>query len=285
MQAGIGWRHPHYGELLQRRPAIGFLEVHSENFFADGGAALQVLRQGRAAYPVCLHGVGLSLGSADGVDPWHLDRLQQLVAHIEPLRVSDHACFAKGQLDARGGARTVHASDLLPTPFSTEALDVMVANVQQVQERLQRSISVENLSAYVHWNHSDMLETEFLCALAQRSGCGLLLDVNNIYVNALNDRLRGADVDPAQRCRAWMDAIAPQAVTEIHLAGHADCGDIVIDDHGSMVCDEVWALYQHALRRFGTVPTLIEWDTDLPALDVLLQQAQCADRLARALAL
>ena len=280
MPAGIGWRHPHYGELLQRQPAIGFLEVHSENFFADGGAALEVLRQGRDHYPVSLHGVGLSLGSAHGIDPWHLERLLRLVLRIEPVRVSDHASFARGSVvhGAARGLRTVHASDLLPVPFSDEALDCMVANVQQVQERLQRSISVENLSAYVQWQADSMDETTFLNRLAQRAGCGLLIDINNLYVNAQNDQLRGKPGVPLQHCLAWIDAIAAPAVTELHLAGHAHCGDIVIDDHGSRVGAAVWLLYRHALARFGAVPTLVEWDTDLPSLDVLLDEAASADR-------
>ena len=280
MPAGIGWRHPHYGELLQRQPAIGFLEVHSENFFADGGATLELLRQGREHYPVSLHGVGLSLGSAHGVDPWHLDRLQRLVSRIEPVRVSDHASFARGSVShgAAGAPRAVHASDLLPIPFCQEALDCMVANVQQVQEHLQRSISVENLSAYVQWQEDSMDETEFLNRLAQRAGCGLLVDVNNLYVNAQNDQLRGRPGAPLQHCLAWIDAIDAHAVTELHLAGHAHCGDIVIDDHGSRVGAPVWSLYRHALARFGAVPTLVEWDTDLPCLDVLLDEACSADR-------
>jgi len=279
MPVGIGWRHPHYGELLETRPAVGFLEVHSENFFAEGGAALEVLRQGRAHYPVSLHGVGLSLGSAAGLDEWHLDRLQRLVDHIEPVRVSDHACFARGTLGAAGGGQTVHASDLLPVSFSKPALDVMCANVQRVQDRLKRPISVENLSAYIVWNSSHMTEPEFLAALAQRTGCGLLVDVNNIYVNALNDRLAGVDGDPVQRCTDWLDALPSDAVTELHLAGHTDCGDIVIDDHGSRVSDPVWSVYRHALTRWGAVPTLIEWDTDVPALDVLLGEAAKATQV------
>ena len=281
MLVGIGWRHPHYGELLQTRPAVGFLEVHSENFFAEGGAALEVLRQGRAHYPISLHGVGLSLGSAVGVDDWHLDRLQRLVDQIEPVRVSDHACFARGTLSAAGGLKPVHASDLLPVPFSKPALDVMCANVQRVQDRLKRLISVENLSTYIAWNSSNMTEPEFLASLAQRTGCGLLVDVNNLYVNALNDRLAGVDGDPVQRCMDRLDAMPPAAVTELHLAGHADCGDIVIDDHGSRVSDPVWSVYRHALTRFGAVPTLIEWDTEVPALDVLLDEAAKANRLGR----
>lgn len=281
--AGIGWRHPHYAELLTRaegpqRPVLDFIEVHSENFFADGGAALAVLAQGRAHYPVSLHGVGLALGSAAGVDGWHLEQLARLVQRIEPLRVSDHACFARGAF----GGQTVHAADLLPIPFRRDALDVLAVNVQRVQDRLQRPLAVENLSAYLDWNDSDMTEPEFLGQLARRTGCGLLVDVNNLYVNALNARLRGAAIDPLAACRDWLDAIPAAAVAELHLAGHQDCGDIVIDDHGSRVIEPVWALYRHALKRFGPVPTLIEWDTDLPALQVLLDEAAQADRLARA---
>lgn len=278
---GIGWRHPHYGELLERKPALDFLEVHSENFFAQGGAALAVLEQGRAHYPVSLHGVGLSLGSAVGLDDWHLDQLARLVQRIDPVRVSDHASFARGRFQ---GA-VVHAADLLPIPFTTESLDVLCANVSRVQDRLQRVFLVENLSAYLNWNALDServwAETAFLTELTRRTGCQLLVDVNNIYVNALNAQLRaGLAVDPVQSCRDWLDAIPADVVGELHLAGHCHVsdahGDIVIDDHGSRVCDAVWGLYRHAMGRFGAVPTLIEWDTDVPPLDVLLDEASRA---------
>jgi uncharacterized protein (UPF0276 family) len=266
---GIGWRHPHNAELLEQQPALDFLEVHSENFFAPGGAARAVLRQGRERYPISLHGVGLSLGSAQGIDPWHLAQLAELVHEIEPVRVSDHACFARGVLP---GGVALHASDLLPSPFTREALDTMCANVQRVQDRLRRPIAVENLSTYLRWRVADMDEPTFLNALAQRTGCQLLVDVNNICVNALNEGHK----NPLASCRRWLDAIAPGAVAELHLAGHVDCGDIVIDDHGSRVCADVWSLYRHALQRFGAVPSLIEWDTDLPALSVLLDEAATA---------
>lgn len=281
---GIGWRHPHYQELMETKPKLDFLEVHSENFFGAGGAALAVLREGRAHYPISLHGVGLGLGSAVGLDVWHLDQLAALVAHIDPIRVSDHACFARGSLNDRTDNASVHAADLLPIPFSHEALNVMCANVQQVQDRLKRSIAVENLSAYVACEGSEMPETVFLNLLAQRTGCQLLIDVNNIYVNALNDQLNDQSIDKIigladyamAPCTQWLDAISPQHVAEIHLAGHIDCGDIVIDDHGSRVKSPVWALYQHAINRFGPAPTLIEWDTDIPTLDVLLDEAAMA---------
>lgn len=253
-------------------PPLDFLEVHSENFFAEGGAALAVLRQGRAHYPVSLHGVGLALGSAVGIDTWHLDQLARLVEQIEPIRLSDHACFARGQV----AGQPVHAADLLPMPFNADALNVMCVNVQRVQDRLKRQLLVENLSAYVSFCSSDQTETDFLNALVQRTGCGLLVDVNNIYVNALNEQLSGRCADPLAACLQWIDAVAPASVGELHLAGHINMGDVVIDDHGSPVCAAVWHIYRHAQARFGNVPALMEWDTDVPPLSVLLEEAATA---------
>jgi uncharacterized protein len=273
---GIGWRHPHYGELLETRPALDFLEVHSENFFGEGGAALAVLEQARQNYPVSLHGVGLSLGSAVGVDEWHLEQIHRLVQRIEPARVSDHACFARGKL----GGQVVHAADLLPIPFNREALDVMCANVQRVQERLARPLLVENLSAYVELAGAELAETQFLTELSRRTGCGLLVDVNNIYVNALNAKMRGDASDPMAACKQWLDRIPARAVGEIHVAGHCAMDDIVIDDHGSKVGDAVWEIYRHALKLFGPVPTLIEWDTAIPPLATLLEEAAKAREVA-----
>jgi uncharacterized protein (UPF0276 family) len=270
---GIGWRQPHYGELLEGRPALGFVEVHSENFFGDGGAALAVLERGRAHYPVSLHGVGLALGSAVGLDPWHLERLQRLVQRIQPVRVSDHACFARAPL--HGGQPPVHGADLLPIAFTDAALDIMVRNVQQVQERLRCPIAVENLSAYLHWADDALDEPQFFNELARRSGCSLLLDLNNIVVNAIN---HGVDDPVAAACR-FVEAIDARQVAEIHLAGFSTQGLLVIDDHGSRVHDPVWQVYRHTLQRVGPVPTLIEWDTDIPPLDVLLAEAQTARTL------
>ena len=268
---GIGLRQPHYDALLRELPRLGFVEVHAENFFADGGAALAVLHAARERWPVSLHGVGLSLGSAAGLDDWHLDRLHRLVQRIEPARVSDHACFARAP--RRAGAAPVHSNDLLPVAHTEAALDILVANVQRVQERLKRPILVENLSAYLRWADDVMTEPDFFNRLARRSGCGLLLDLNNLVVNALND-----GVDEVATARAWVDAIEPAIVGEIHLAGYHDAGDIVIDDHGSRVRDNVWQVYRHALQRLGPRPTLLEWDTDLPALAVLLDEAARAAR-------
>lgn len=276
---GIGLRQPHYAPVLDDRPALGFVEVHSENFFVDGGAALAVLRQAREHYPISLHGVGLALGSAAGLDPWHLDRLERLVQRIEPVRVSDHACFARAALAGTGAP--VHANDLLPIAFNDAALAIMASNVEQVQERLRRPILVENLSAYISFANrfadesgAQLAEPEFFAELCRRTGCAMLLDVNNIMVNALNRR----EVDPLAACKHFIDALPRGIVGEIHLAGYDASGDIVIDDHGSRVRPDVWALYEHALRRFGAVPTLVEWDTDVPPLAVLLDEAQRALR-------
>ncbi|AOS80293.1 MULTISPECIES: MbnB/TglH/ChrH family RiPP precursor modification enzyme [Hydrogenophaga] len=276
-EVGIGWRAPHQRALLEQRPALDFIEVHAENFFAPNAATRAPLLKARESYGLSLHGVGLSLGSADGIDPWHLDRLATLVADTEPRFVSEHASFARGTWQARA----VHAADLLPLPFTREALDVLCANVQRVQDRLRRTIAVENLSAYLAWPEADMGEVDFLVALSQRTGCQLLVDVNNLVVNALNDQ-RAARIDaPLPAVHRWLDAIPPDCVSELHLAGHHDRGDLVIDDHGSRVHALVWQAYRHAVARFGAVPTLIEWDTDIPALDVLLDEAASARRLGR----
>ena len=273
LHAGIGLRQPHYQALLAAPPPLAFVEVHSENFFGDGGAALAVLEAACALWPVSLHGVNLSLGSAAGLDPWHLGRLHALVQRVQPLRVSDHAAFARAPRAPSGAV--VHANDLLPVAFTDAALGIMVANVQQVQDRLQRPILVENLSAYLHWADDHIAEPEFFNALTRRTGCGLLLDLNNLVVNALND-----GHDEAQAVQAacdWVDRIDAASVGEIHLAGYLDAGDIVIDNHGSPVHAPVWQVFRHALARLGPRPTLVEWDTDLPAPAVLLAEAAQAE--------
>ncbi|MBT9501329.1 MAG: DUF692 domain-containing protein [Burkholderiaceae bacterium] len=268
-QVGIGLRQPHYRELLETLPALGFVEVHSENFFAAGGAARAVLRQAREHYDISLHGVGLSLGSAMGLDDWHLDRLAELVAETAPVRVSDHASFAR--VPGLASSAAVHMNDLLPLAFTPAALGIMVANVQRVQERLKRPLLVENLSAYLSWADDSLAEPEFFNELARRSGCGLLLDVNNLMVNALNRQPDEAQA--AAEVQRWLEQIDPLTVGEIHLAGYCDTGDLVIDDHGSRVHAPVWTAYEYALQRLGPKPTLLEWDTDVPALSVLLDEA------------
>ncbi len=290
--AGIGLRQPHYAELLNG-PALPlpFVEVHSENFFAAGGAPLRVLQAARERWPVSLHGVGLSLGSAAGLDPWHLERLAALVQRIEPLRVSDHACFARAPLHAWGATATTaiaHAADLLPVAFNRASLDIMVEHVDQVQQRLQRTILVENIAAYLRFSEDTLAEPEFFNQLVRRTGCGVLLDVNNLVVNALNqgpalDRNNASaglcerdDAAAVAAACAWIDALDSHAVGEVHLAGYHEGDELVIDDHGGPVRAPVWQVYQHALACLGPVPTLIEWDTDLPPLALLMEQAHMA---------
>lgn len=256
--AGIGLRAPHYARVLETRPGVDFLEVHSENFFAAGGAALAWLERFRCAHAMSFHGVGLSLGSADALDEHHLGKLEALVRRFDPDLVSEHLCW--------GFAGGRHANDLLPLPHSEEALRIVVAHVDQVQERLKRRILVENVSSYVRMPGS-MHEWEFLAECAKRSGCGVLLDVNNVWVSSVN---HGFDA------RAYVDAIDPASVGEIHLAGHESDDGMLIDTHSRRVCDEVWALYGHAIDRIGPRPTLIEWDADIPGLEVLLDESSKA---------
>jgi len=270
---GIGLRQPHFEALLAAPPPLGFVEVHSENYFGAGGAALGVLEAARANWPVSLHGVGLALGSAAGVDAEHLRALAALVRRIEPVRVSDHAAFARAP--RRRGGPVVHGSDLLPMAYTDAALAILADNVQRVQDALARPLLVENLSAYLHWADDRIAEPDFFNTLARRTGCGLLLDVNNLVVNALNDGLDD-NAAAAAACR-WVDAIDAHTVGEIHLAGYTDAGDIVIDDHGSRVHAPVWRVYRHAVQRLGPRPTLVEWDTALPPLHVLLNEAALAD--------
>ena len=262
---GIGLRAAHYREFLDSRPPTGWLEVHSENYFGDGGYDLHVLEHVRARYPVSLHGVALSIGSADGLREGHLAKLKRLVERIEPALVSEHLCW--GAMGSR------HFNDLLPLPYTRQALDQVVSHLSQVQDALRRRVLVENVSSYLQFRVSEMSEFAFLAELANRSGCGVLLDVNNVYVNAVNHGF-----DPQ---RALLE-IPVESVCEIHLAGHSEAGNLLIDDHGSRVAPPVWKLYEAACRRFGPVPALIEWDTAVPSLDVLLGEAATAARLAEA---
>jgi len=261
-RAGIGWRAPHYREVLDTLPDIGWLEVHSENYFGRGGQPLHYLERARRHYPLSLHGVGLSLGSADGLSHMHLASLKALVTRFEPALVSDHLCW--GAIGAR------HLNDLLPMPYTEEAIEVVCANVGRAQDFLRRQILVENVSSYLEFSVSSIPEWEFLAEVARRSGCGILLDVNNIYVSATNhgfDALR------------YLDAIPRAAVQEIHLAGFDHNGHCLIDTHGKRVAGPVWNLYGEALTRLGQVPTLIEWDADLPPLATLLDEATRAQEI------
>jgi len=283
---GMGWRQPHYDAVLAGDAGVldvDFLEVHSENFFAEGGASLQVLLAGRERLPLSLHGVGLGLGSACGLDPWHLDRLADLVERVDPLLVSDHAAFTRAPW-AGAQQSLMHAGDLLPIPFDRASLELLVGHVQQVQERLRRPILVENLSAYLAWQAdgaSALTEPEFFNELCRRSGCRMLLDVNNLVVNARNGGASSAEAAPL--AIALLQEIRADAVGEIHLAGHLELPDVVIDDHGSRVSEPVWQVYRAAIERFGPVPSLVEWDNDIPELAVLLGEVARARQEMQAL--
>lgn len=265
-KAGIGLRFAHHRDVLQQRPAVAWFEVHAENYFG-GGAARRTLLDVRGDYPISLHGVGLSLGSAEGIDAAHLARVAELVHCIEPGLVSEHLSWSV--VDGQ------YLADLLPLPMTEESLEVVCRHVQQTQDLLQRRILIENPSTYLQFAHSTIPEWEFMAHVARVTGCHLLCDVNNLYVSACN---HGWDAS------TYLNALPAAAIAEIHLAGHAvrtlaSGRELRIDDHGSHVAPAVWELYAQALRAFGPKPTLIEWDTHIPALEVLMQEAAQATAL------
>jgi uncharacterized protein (UPF0276 family) len=257
--AGLGLRAPHLEHVLAARPPVPWFEVHSENYFAEGGPALAALDRIRSDYPLALHGVGMSLGSTDPLSREHLAKLDALIRRVEPALVSEHLCWS--------GVAGRHFNDLLPLPFTEEALLHVCARIEVVQDFLGREIAVENISSYVAFADSAMPEWEFVAAIVRRTGCRLLLDVNNVYVNAVN---HGFDAD------AYLAAMPGEAVAEIHLAGFDATGSCLIDTHSARVAPEVWALYRRTLARIGPRPTLIEWDVDLPEFAVLEGEAATA---------
>ena len=264
---GLGLRSAHYAEILATAPAIAWFEALSDNYLG-GGLPLHHLTRIRERYPVTLHGVGLSLGSVDPLDAHYLKALKTLVDRIEPAAVSDHLAWVSH------GGRYFH--DLAPLPYTEEALEHVTERILRVQDLLGRRLLIENLSPYVRFAGCDHLEWEFLGELARRADCFLLLDVNNVYVNAFNHGF-----DPL----TYLDALPAERVKEIHLAGHEEQDNFLFDTHGRAVQDGVWALYRHALRRFPQVPALIEWDTDIPPLAVLMAEAAKAEALRSAPAL
>ena len=262
-KAGIGLRFQHHQAALDERPDVAWMEVHTENYMG-GGTSLHFLDGIRRDVPISLHGVGLSLGSAEGLDPAHLARIKSVAERIEPGLMSEHIAWSV--IDGN------YLADLLPLPMTEEALDVVCRHVDQMQTYLKRHILVENPSTYVTFRHSTIPEWEFMAAVAAGTGCGILCDVNNIYVSSQN---HGWDAS------TYLGGLPPAAIGEIHLAGHAvrqlaDGSTLRIDDHGSSVIPEVWALYQEALARFGPVPTLIEWDNNIPPLETLVGEAERA---------
>jgi len=262
VRSGIGLRAPHCREIIDSRPGVGWVEVHSENYFGGGGQPHDFLERIRADYPLSLHGVGLALGSTDPMDLDHVNKLRGLIRRYEPGLVSEHLCWG-----AAGGR---HLNDLLPLPYTEEALIHVCARIDAAQSMLGRRLLLENISSYLRFVHSAIPEWEFLAEVSRRSGCAILLDVNNIYVNAVNHGF-----DPL----VYLSAVPPAAVQEIHLAGFDDGGPCLIDTHGTPVADEVWSLYRNTVAHLGKLPTLIEWDTDIPPLTVLLAEAAKAARV------
>jgi uncharacterized protein (UPF0276 family) len=266
---GIGLRTPHYREFLDSPVQIDWLEVHSENYFGDGGFDLFVLDQLAQRYPISLHGVGLGLGSVNDAQERHLIKLRRLIERVQPALVSEHLCW--NNIAGR------HVNDLLPLPLSFQALDLLSDRIDFMQNFLQRQILIENVSTYLRFQEDAMSETAFLIALSQKTGCGILLDVNNLYVNQCNHQ------------ESALDAIKQFAqlpvniIGEIHLAGHTKLEHTTIDDHGSRVAKEVWDLYKNVCETIdSTIPSVIEWDTDVPELSVLLEEARRIDAFRHA---
>ncbi|MBU6433941.1 MAG: DUF692 domain-containing protein [Nitrospirae bacterium] len=261
-QAGIGLRSYHFQEILKEPPPVAWMETHPENYFGDGGLPLRVLERIRARYPLSFHGVGLSIGSADPIDQVHLQKLKALVNRFDPTLVSEHLSWSSV------GGRFLN--ELLPLPYTQKSLNHVCSRIDEIQDVLQRPLLIENITRYLTWRDSTIPEGEFMAETARRTGCGILLDLNNVYVNAVNFHL-----DPFE----FLDAIPAEAVWEIHLAGFDRFGRWLIDTHGEAVYPEVWGLYQWAIHHFGPRPTLIEWDTNMPQLSVLVDQAKQADAI------
>ncbi len=257
---GLGLRRPHYQHVLEQRPDVDWFEVITENFLAPGGRPRTILRRVREHYPIVLHGLSFNVGADEPLDRRHLDRLKALIEDIDPVAVSDHLCWT--------GLDGYTSHDLLPIAYNDETLALVGDRVEQIQEHLGRHILLENPSAYVQFRGATMGEAEFINALTRRTGCGILLDVNNVHVSAYN-----LGFDP----EAYIDTLDPTCVQQFHLAGHTHNGDHLIDTHDQPVSDPVWALYDRACRRFGAVATLLERDDDIPPFPVLeaeLQQAR-----------
>ena len=281
-RAGVGLKPAHFREILENWPDIGFFEVHAENYMVEGGPFHHYLTRIRERYALSVHGVALSIGADAPLDCGHLDALAALLDRYQPQSFSEHLAWS-----THGDA---FLNDLLPLPYTAATLQRVCEHIDQVQSHLKRRMLLENPATYVEFTESTMDEAEFINEIVRRTGCGLLLDVNNLVVNALNgdrDRSREASRDEnhaVQAACAWVDRIDAASVGEIHLAGYLDAGDIVIDDHGSRVHAPVWQVFRHALARLGPRPTLVEWDTDLPAPAVLLAEAAQAEALLAAAA-
>lgn len=268
--SGIGLRTVHFSEILEKQPGVAWLEVHSENFFGEGGKPLFFLEKIREYYPISLHSVNLSLGSSDELNWQHLKKLRDLIKLVNPCLISDHLSWSSlnGQ----------YFHDLLPLPYTEESLKHIVNRIQTIQSFLDRQILIENISSYIQFTHSYIYEWDFIKEIAQQAGCGILLDVNNIYVSAMN-----LEFNPS----TYLAAIPPRLVQEIHLAGFTsttiDDKEILIDSHNRPIVPAVWDLYRVAIQHLGIKPTIIEWDTDLPSLDTLCLEAFRAEKIIREL--
>ena len=249
---GVGLRREHYTHVIEARPQIDWFEVISENFMVKGGRPLQVLEKVRERYPIVLHGVSMSIGSVDPLSPKYLADLRDLARRFEPAWVSDHLCWTGV------GGRNLH--DLLPLPYTEEAIRWVSKRIRQVQETLERTILIENVSSYMRFVHSTMSEWDFLTAVAEESGCGILLDINNVFVSAFNHRFDAI---------TYIESVPIERVAQYHLAGHSDRGSYLLDTHDHPIATEVWALYELAARRFGEVSALIEWDDHIPGFPIL----------------
>ncbi len=263
-QAGIGLRAQHFRAILAEPPPVAWMETHPENYFGEGGMALRVLERIRALYPLSFHGVGLSLGSTDPIDRDHLRKLQALIDRFEPALVSEHLSWS-----SVGGR---FFNELLPLPYTPESLDHVCARIEEIQDVLQRPLLIENITRYLAWRDSTVPEGEFMAEAVRRTGCRILLDLNNVYVNAVN-----FGEDPL----VFLRTIPAQAVEELHLAGFDRFGRWLVDTHGRVVHQKVWELYEWTIGCIGPRPTLIEWDTNLPPLSVLVAQARQADAILR----
>ncbi|MDD1783142.1 DUF692 domain-containing protein [Enterovibrio sp. ZSDZ35] len=259
---GLGLRTQHYNDFLDTSQPVDWLEVISDNYMVNGGKPLAMLDRIRENYPMVMHGVSLSIGSVNGLDHEYLMRLKQLAERIEPLWVSDHLCWT--------GVHGRKLHDLMPLPFTEETLNVVATNIQQAQDVLKRPLVLENVSSYVEFSTSEMTEWEFLSALTRKTGCKLLLDINNIYVSAFNHQFSS---------QAFINAIPVESVQQFHLAGHLNNGDHLIDTHDHPVCDGVWRLYEQAIMRFGNIPTMIERDDNIPPLEDLIAELETAKKI------
>lgn len=261
---GLSLRPTHYNYILEHLPYLPYLEILTENYLANAGPPLKKLDNLRMNYPFMLHGVGLSLGSVDPINYTYLKQLKTLINRYQPTWISDHACWTSYQGE--------YCHELLPLPFTEEVITHLTDRINCIQDFLQRPLLIENISSYISFTHSEMTEWEFLNQIASLTDCKILLDVNNVYVNAINHKFSAAD---------YINSLSPKHVKQIHLAGHEKIDDLLIDTHGTKVCDPVWQLYRTAIKRFGAICTIIEWDNNIPDFPTIFKEIQRADSIQK----